>query len=103
MNLALDPQGSTSPVDSTGRPRNQKCAQRRRGFSYKTAKDTPLGASFAQVVEKFPQRGAQTSGARGGTGEENTICVSVLPNCCSRPMNASSSCVEGWDTLMSME
>ena len=32
---------------------------------------------------------------RGGTGEENTICVSVLPNCCKRPINASSSCVDG--------
>ena len=38
-----------------------------------------------------------------GTGVENTICVSVLPNLWSCPINESRSMVLGKQTFMSME
>lgn len=47
--------------------------------------------------------GFHTTVARGGTGEEKTICVLVFPNFCSCPIKLSSSCVEPKDTLTSIE
>lgn len=46
---------------------------------------------------------ARTSMPRGGTGVENTICVSVFPYFWSCPMKVSSSIVLGKHTLINME
>ena len=46
-------------------------------------------------LRKEKSQPAQICTGRGGTGVENTICVSVLPKCCRPPMKVSSSCVEG--------
>ncbi len=66
-----------------------------------------INQNYPHPVDKrkslHTQAFSHTTMALGGTGEENTICVSVLPNFCRRPMKPSSSCVEANDTLISME